>query len=100
GPWAGSRRVWRKAPTERTASLTCTADQLHERLSRACVIDEKLAWSELGQEHCLNFGPRSRHRVCSGQPKFKKLRRAEDDQWPGGCHNRKAARLMERREPH
>ena len=25
-------------------------------LSRACVIDKNLAWSEVGQYHCLNFG--------------------------------------------
>src|ERR1700727_3643522 len=48
------------------------ADQHDERLSRACVVDKNLAWSELGQQYCLNFGLHSRHRVCSGQPKFKK----------------------------
>jgi hypothetical protein len=32
------------------------AEQLDERLSRACVIEKNLAWSELGQQHCLNFG--------------------------------------------
>jgi hypothetical protein len=43
-----------------------------KRLSRACVIEKNLAWSELGQQHCLNFGPHTRHGVCSGQAKFKK----------------------------
>jgi hypothetical protein len=34
------------------------ADQHGERLSRACVVGKSLAWSELGQQYCLNFGLR------------------------------------------
>ena len=55
------------------------------------MIEKNLAWWKLGQQHCLNFRPHSRHGVCSVQAKLKKSRLAEDDQWPGGCHDAKAA---------
>src|SRR5882757_9781413 len=38
-------------------SAATGTDQLCGRgLSRACVIEKNLAWSKLGQYHCLNYG--------------------------------------------
>jgi hypothetical protein len=40
---------------EAIAVIIGEAKPCDERLSCACVIEKNLAWSELGQYHCLNF---------------------------------------------
>ena len=56
GPWAGSRRVCRKSALAAFPPAAGRRSACRRGLSRACVIEKNLAWSELGQYHCLNCG--------------------------------------------
>ena len=55
-PWAGSRRRCRKRPLAGFSPAAKRRSACGRGLSRACVIDKNLAWSELGQYRCLNCG--------------------------------------------
>ena len=51
-------RIAARLPQTRGKAITVTivaAKRCDERLRRACVIEKNLAWSALGQQHCLNF---------------------------------------------
>jgi hypothetical protein len=55
-PLTGSRRGCLKS-TDGPAAVAADVDALGRRgLSCACVIEKNLAWSELGQHGCLNYG--------------------------------------------
>jgi hypothetical protein len=55
GAWAGSRRACLKSAANRALFGSGGLQAGGERLSRACVIEKNLAWSDLGQYRCLNF---------------------------------------------